>query len=106
MMFCVCNSVVGYTSAINDGMVARSYCVEMTSGKPYMLPGNTNVFRWEGKPKVFSQPGRCNMQGVLRIKPPKWSSSVTFLMTFENATGYSFHIADSPTNNGHGAYIV
>ena len=85
-------------------MVARSYCIDMTSGKPFMLPGNTGVFEWETKPTVVSKPGRCNMRGVLRITPPKWSRSVTFMMTFENPTGYSFNIADSPTNDGLGAY--
>ena len=101
---CVCNSVVGCTSAIKNGAAGRSYCIEMTSGKPFMLPYKSTLFRWERKPRVVSQPGRCNMRGVLRIQPPKWSRSVTFLMTFENATGYSFNIADSPTNNGYGAY--
>ena len=105
-MFVYVAYVVGYTSAVKNGMVARSYCVEMTSGKPFMLPGNTNVFRWVRKPKVVSQPARCNMRGVLRIKPPKWSRSVTFLMTFENATDYAFHIADSRTNEGPGTYQV
>ncbi len=79
---------------------AASFCVDLTTGKTSVLPGNTVDVMWTNKPT--SDGGRCSLRGVLKITPPKWAQSVSYHMAFEKSTRYSFNIGDSLTNNAWG----
>ncbi|KAI0234907.1 hypothetical protein LSAT2_014726 [Lamellibrachia satsuma] len=85
-------------SASSASRLTQAYCVDLTTGKISVLPGNTPNVLWTSKP--MSNAGRCALQGVLQITPPNWARSVSFHMAFENSTLFSFNIGDSPTNNG------
>ncbi|KAK2171353.1 hypothetical protein NP493_1066g02007 [Ridgeia piscesae] len=76
----------------------EAYCVDLTTGKTSVLPGDTTDVWWTKKPTLNG--GRCNLQGVLRIKPPSWAKSVSFHMEFEKSTNWSFNIGDSRYNSG------
>ncbi|KAI0208607.1 hypothetical protein LSAT2_006707 [Lamellibrachia satsuma] len=95
-IFVLCALVSG-SIGIPPGSAA-SYCVDLTTGKTSVLPGDTSDVLWTTKPA--SNGGRCNLQGVLRITPPEWAKSVSFHMAFEKSSKFSFNIGDSPTNNG------
>lgn len=96
------HAFVIYYTAYATGPAA-SYCVDRTTGKTSVLPANTPNVMWTKKPS--SNGGRCNLQGVLRITPPRWARSVSFHMAFEKSTSYSLNIGDSSTNNGWGKII-
>ncbi|KAI0234908.1 hypothetical protein LSAT2_014727 [Lamellibrachia satsuma] len=98
IFFVLCALVSAYNAYATSP--AASYCVDLTTGKTSVLPGNTPNVMWTKKPS--SNGGRCKLQGVLRITPPRWARSVSFHMAFERSTSYSFNIGDSSTNNGWG----
>ncbi|KAK2168339.1 hypothetical protein NP493_1234g00009, partial [Ridgeia piscesae] len=77
---------------------SAAYCVDLTTGRTSVLPGDTPEVMWTKRPT--STGGRCSLQGVLKITPPCWAKSVSFHMNFEKSRLYSFNIGDSPTNNG------
>ena len=79
---------------------AASFCVDLTTGKTSVLPGNTVDVMWTNKPT--SDGGRCSLRGVLKITPPKWAQSVSYHMTVKNSTVHSFNIGDPLTNNAWG----
>jgi len=86
------------------GGLSSAYCVDLTTGKTSVLPGNTVDVAWTKKPT--SNGGRCNLQGVLKITPPSWAKSVSFNMTFEKSSGYSFNIGDSPNIFDNGKTVI
>ena len=106
-----CNDKIGLSSTSNYTHIiavfialhsgpSEAYCVDMTTGKTSVLPGNTDDIMWTKK--QTSNGERCSLQGVLKITPPCWARSVSFHMTFEKSKEYSFNIGDSPTNDGWG----
>ena len=46
--------------------------------------------------------GKCSIQGVLQLDPPKWANSLTLHLKFVGPDQLSFNLGDSPTNNGYG----
>ena len=86
------------------GGPSNAYCVDLTTGKTSVLPGNTVDVKWTKMPT--SNGGRCNLQGVLKITPPSWARSVSFHMAFERSSKYSFNIGDSRTNNAWGKTAI
>ena len=92
------------TFSVSAGGPSEAYCVDLTTGKTSVLPGNTADVKWTKKPT--SNGGRCSLQGVLKITPPCWAKSVSFHMAFEKSRKYSFNIGDSPTNNAWGKTAI
>ena len=100
-------AAVGSAAAVDTA----AWCAEMTSGRLSVLPGSTPHVNWTRAASVHSRhyvhrapSARCALRGVLRVTPPAAARAVTFLLTFEHASGFAFNIADSPTSNGYGTH--
>ena len=95
--------IIATLTALHSGP-SEAYCVDLTTGKTSVLPGDTDNVEWTKKPT--SNGGRCKLQGVLKITPPCWAKSVSFHMAFEESNMWSFNFGDSPTNNGWGKTVL
>ena len=90
----------GNGKRIRSGRAERAMFVDLTRGWASYLPASTPEACWTLKPKSTCR--RCNMQGVMRLRQPRWARVLSIHLVFDSPKKYTINIADSSTNNGWG----